>query len=130
MRLLRQRVDGGQRANAPPVVQLEQLQPPRGLVAGFSSEAELSQQQVELQEQQQLLLRRQQKGSCSSFGAFWCCRLVFRGAKKQCPQVSQLIRELHTPGQSSFHLLCFLPPGRRCKKGYWVVNGVAWHRMH
>ena len=34
--------------NAPPVVQLEQLQPPRGVVAGFSSEAELSQQQVEL----------------------------------------------------------------------------------
>ena len=32
--------------NAPPVVQLEQLQPPRGVVAGFSSEAELSQQQV------------------------------------------------------------------------------------
>ena len=29
--------------NAPPVVQLEQLQPPRGVVAGFSSaEAELS----------------------------------------------------------------------------------------
>ena len=39
--------------NAPPVVQLEQLQPPRGVVAGFSSEAELSQQQVEMQEQLQ-----------------------------------------------------------------------------
>ena len=39
--------------NALPVVQLEQLQPPRGVVAGFSSEAELSQQQVEMQEQLQ-----------------------------------------------------------------------------
>ena len=27
--------------NAPPVVQLEQLQPPRGVVAGFSSEVSL-----------------------------------------------------------------------------------------
>ena len=111
--------------NAPPVVQLEQLQPPSwGVVAGFSSEAELSQQQVELQEQhqQQLLLLRQQKGSCSSFGAFWC-RLVFRGAKKQCPQVSQLIRELHTPGQSSFYLgvLCFSP----CPRGEKRVK--VWH---
>ena len=54
--------------NAPPVVQLEQLQPPRGVVAGFSSEAELSQQQVELQEQQQQqLLRGSSKGSCSTF---------------------------------------------------------------
>ena len=54
--------------NAPPVVQLEQLQPPRGVVAGFSSEAELSQQQVELQEQQQQqLLLRQQQGQLQQF---------------------------------------------------------------
>ena len=70
--------------NAPPVVQLEveKLQPPSwGVVAGFSSEAELSQQQVELQEQHQQhqLLLRQQKGSCSSFGAFWCQTCLQRG---------------------------------------------------
>ena len=55
--------------NAPPVVQLEQLQPPSwGVVAGFSSEAELSQQQVELQEQQQQqLLLRQQQGQLQQF---------------------------------------------------------------
>ena len=54
--------------NAPPVVQLEQLQPPRGVVAGFRSEAELSQQQVELQEQQQQqLLLRQQQGKLQQF---------------------------------------------------------------
>ena len=54
--------------NAPPVVQLEQLQPPRGVVALFSTEAELSQQQVELQEQQQQqLLLRQQQGQLQQF---------------------------------------------------------------
>ena len=58
--------------NAPPVVQLEQLQPPRGVVAGFSSEAELSQQQVELQERSSSSSSccGSSKGSCSSFGAF------------------------------------------------------------
>ena len=104
--------------NAPPVVQLEQLQPPRGVVAGFSSEAELSQQQVELQEQQQQLLLQccgNSKRSCSSFGAFGA-DLSSEGLRSSAHR--SVIRELYTPCQASFHLgvLCFpLPP--RGEKG-------------
>ena len=98
--------------NAPPVVQLEQLQPPSwGVVAGFSSEAELSQQQVELQEQQQQLLLQccgNSKRSCSSFGAFGA-DLSSEGLRSSAHR--SVIRELYTPGQASFHVgvLCLIP---------------------
>ena len=106
--------------NAPPVVQLEQLQPPSwGVVAGFSSEAELSQQQVELQEQQ-LQCCGNSKGSCSSFGAFGA-DLSSEGLRSSAHR--SVIRELYTPGQSSFYLgvLCFSP----CPRGEKRVK--VWH---
>ena len=47
--------------DAPPVVQVQQPQPPRGVVAGFSSEAELRQQQGQLEQLQQQLLQLQEQ---------------------------------------------------------------------
>ena len=59
-----------------------ELQPPRGVVAGFSSEAELSQQQVELQEQQQQqLLLRQQQGQLQQFWRLLVQTCLQRGLK-------------------------------------------------
>ena len=99
--------------NAPPVVQLEQLQPPRGVVAGFSSEAELSQQQVELQEQQQQqLLPAAAARAAAAVLAPFSADLSSKGLRSSAHR--SVIRKLYTPGQSSFHLLCFpLPPGEK-----------------
>ena len=97
--------------NAPPVVQLEQLQPPRGVVAGFSSEAELS--------------HSSKRWSCRSSTAAAAAAATARAAAAVLAPFGadlsskglrssahrSVIRELYTPGQSSFHLLCFLPPG-------------------
>ena len=116
--------------NAPPVVQLEQLQPPRGVVAGFSSEAELS--------------HSSKRWSCRSSTAAAAAAATARAAAAVLAPFGadlsskglrssahrSVIRELYTPGQSSFHLLCFLPPGvervvKVCKRVVKVWHGTA-----
>ena len=109
--------------NAPPVVQLEQLQPPRGVVAGFSSEAELS--------------HSSKRWSCRSSTAAAAAAATARAAAavlapfgadlssegRRGSAHRPVIRELHTPGQSSFYLgvLCFSP----CPRG--EKRAKVWH---